>query len=236
LVGEDPLVEAARHRRLPTVAVDSPIPGEVPGTEAFDFVGIDEQAAAETAVRHLLDLGHRRLATMSLRLSAAGRPGPADLRLQRRATASVAKGRLEGAARAMTAAGVNWATVPVEQCQISDIERGRAGAHALLDRAPDTTAIFAFSDPLALGARLAAHDRGLAVPGDLSIIGFDDSAAPSEGITTIHQPLREKGRVATERLLHTLTDDVTSTARQLLPTRLVIRNSTGAPPEPLRAP
>ena len=232
LVGEDPLVEAARQRRLPTVAIDSPSPDDFPATAGFDFVGIDERAAAETAVRHLLELGHRRLAVLSLRLSARDQPGPADLRLQSSATASVAKGRLQGAARAATSAGLDWATVPVEQCQISAEQHGRAGAHALLDRAPDTTAIFAFSDPLALGARLAARERGLAVPGDLSIVGFDDSAAPSQELTTVHQPLREKGRVATERLLDTLADNPSGTGRRVLPTRLVVRSSTGAPRAP----
>jgi DNA-binding LacI/PurR family transcriptional regulator len=229
LVGEDPLVEAARRRRLPTVVVDSPAPGDSAAAEDFDFVGIDERSAAEAAVRHLLDLGHRRLAVLSLRLSAGGLRGPADLQLQRDATASVAKGRLEGAARAAIAAGVDWFAVPVEQCEISDVEHGRASAHAVLDRAPHTTAIFAFSDPLAIGARLAARERGLAVPDDISIVGFDDSAPESEGLTTVHQPLRDKGRVAAQRLLRTLADDAPDGARALLPTRLVVRSSTSAP-------
>jgi len=227
LVGEDPLVEATRRRRLPTVVVDSPAPGDAPETTGFDFVGIDERAAAESAVRHLMALGHRRLAVLSLRLSAGGGPGPADLQLQAGATASVAKGRLQGAARAAVAAGVEWSAVPVEQCQVSDVEHGRAGAHALLDRAPDVTALFAFSDPLALGARLAASERGLSVPRDLSIIGFDDSAAEGEGLTTVHQPLREKGRVATERLLRMLSNGEPEPSRRLLATRLVVRGSTG---------
>jgi DNA-binding LacI/PurR family transcriptional regulator len=230
LVADDPLVEAARHRRLPTVVVDSPAPSDSPATEGFDFVGIDEPAAAETAVRHLLDLGHRRLAVLSLRLSARGRPGPVDLQQQASATASVAKGRLEGAARAATAAGVDWPTVPVEQCQVSDVEHGRVGAHALLDRAPDVTALFALSDPLALGARLAAHERGLSVPDDLSIIGFDESVPPGEGLTTVHQPLRAKGRIAMEHLLAALAGDPYSPPRELLPTRLVVRDSTSPPP------
>ena len=119
----------------------------------------------------------------------------------------MARGRLEGARRAAEAAGLDWPAVAVEQCQISDVESGRAGAHALLDRAPGTTALFALSDPLALGARIAARERGLSVPGDLSIVGFDDSAPEAEGLTTIHQPLREKGRAGTELLLRMLAGD-----------------------------
>ena len=228
LVADDPLVEASLQRRLPTVVVDSPAPGDLPLTERCAFVGIDERAAAAAAVGHLMDLGHRRLGVLSLRLSADAHPGPAGAREQAGATASVARGRLEGARRAAEAAGLDWAGVAVQQCQISDVESGRAGAHALLDRAPDTTAIFALSDPLALGARLAARERGLTAPGDVSIVGFDDSAPEAEGLTTIHQPLREKGLTAAELLLWMLAGDHDG-GRTLLATRLVARGSTAAP-------
>jgi DNA-binding LacI/PurR family transcriptional regulator len=224
LVADDPLVEASLRRRLPTVVIDSPAPGELPLTGGCGFVGIDEHAAAAAAVGHLMELGHRRLGVLSLRLSAGSHPGPADPAEQAAATASVARGRLEGARGAAEAAGLDWPAVPVEQCQISDVESGRAGAHALLDRAPETTAVFALSDPLALGARLAAAERGLAVPGDLSIVGFDDSAPEADGLTTIQQPLREKGLAATELLLRMLAGEERSST--LLPTRLVVRGST----------
>ena len=115
------------------------------------------------------------------------------------------------------------------QCRISSVEDGRAAAHALLDADPSITALFALSDALALGARVAARDRGRSVPGDLSIVGFDDSASAAEGLTTIHQPLREKGCIATELLLRTLADDPDAARRPaLLPTRLVVRGSTAA--------
>jgi DNA-binding LacI/PurR family transcriptional regulator len=229
LAGDDPLIEAARRRRLPIVVVDSPTGSDCPAVTALPFVGIDEQAAAGTAVRHLLDLGHRRLGVLSLRLSARDRPGPAGLERQAHATASVPKGRLAGAARAVAAGGLAWADVPVVQCRISSVEDGRAAVHALLDADPSITALFALSDALALGARVAAQDRGLSVPGDLSIVGFDDSASAAEGLTTVHQPLREKGCIATELLLRTLAGDPDAARRPaLLPTRLVVRGSTAA--------
>lgn len=234
LAGDDPLVEAARMRRLPTVVIDSPTSVDLPAEAAFDFIGIDERAAAETAIRHLLNLGHRRLAVLSFRLSARSHPGPADLQAQMQATASVAKGRLDGCARAAAGVGLPWARVPVQQCQLSSVEEGRAGTHALLDRAPDTTALFAFSDPLALGGRIAAHERGLRVPDDLSIIGFDASAAAAEGLTSIEQPLHDKGRIAAEHLLGTLAGDGPAPPQELLPTRLVVRHSTARPAQPGR--
>ena len=232
---DDPLFEAARGRRLPTVIVDSPAVADLPAIDNAlagpgpDFVGIDDRAAAETAVRHLLDLGHRRIAILGFGLTAHLHAGPADIREQAHATASVPKARLEGSARAVTAAGLDWPSVPVEQVPITSVEGCLAGARALLDRAPGITALFAFSDPLALAARSAARERGLSVPRDLSIIGFDDTAPASEGLTTIHQPLRDKGRVAAERLLLALGPEPPPAGSELLPTHLVARDSTGPP-------
>jgi DNA-binding LacI/PurR family transcriptional regulator len=231
---DDPLFEATRQRRLPTVIVDSPALADVPAiadvtTSGLDFVGIDDHAAAETAVGHLLGLGHRSVGILSFGLSAYARAGPADAREQAEATASVSRARLQGCARAMAAAGLDWSRVPVEQSPIHSIESGRIRAAALLEREPSLTALFAFSDTLALGARLAARERGLSIPGDLSIVGFDDTAPHSEGLTTVHQPLREKGRIAAQRLLRALTDDPPAPGVELLPTRLVIRGSTAAP-------
>jgi DNA-binding LacI/PurR family transcriptional regulator len=221
--GDDPLFEAARRRRLPTVIVDSPVGA------GQDFVGIDDAAAAEAAVRHLLELGHRSIAILSFGLTAHSHPGPADLGDQEHAIASVPKARLEGSRRAIAAAGLDWGSVPVEQVPVTSDEGCLAGAHALLDRAPGVTALFAFSDPLALAARAATRERGLAVPGDLSIIGFDDTAPASEGLTSVHQPLRDKGRVAAERLLGALSERPPPGAAELLPTRLVVRGSTARP-------
>ena len=206
---------------MPTVIVDSP----AIESDELDFVGIDDRGAAETAVRHLLDLGHRRLAILSLGLSAYAHPGPAGMDVQDQATASVPKARLQGCARAMAAARLDSSAVAVEQSPRNSIESGRARAHALLDRAPGVTALFAFSDPLALGARMAARERGLSVPGDLSIVGFDDTAPASEDLTSVHQPLRDKGRIAAERLL----SPGPPGPRVLLPTSLVLRGSTGPP-------
>ena len=115
--------------------------------------------------------------------------------------------------------------VVVFQGLISNTETGRAGAHALLDADPHITAVVAFSDPLALGARIAARERGLGLPAELSIVGFDDSADFSEGLTTVRQPLREKGRLAAELLFELLNGNETTQDVEL-PTELVIRGST----------
>ena len=95
------------------------------------------------------------------------------------------------------------------------------------------TAILAMSDILALGALQAAAERGLAVPGDLSVVGFDDSAVAAlatPALTTVAQPQEEKGRLAAQWLLEAIeVGRVTRTRRrrEILETKLVVRESTG---------
>jgi DNA-binding LacI/PurR family transcriptional regulator len=220
---DDAVFQTTLARRLPTVIVDSP------ATDGLHFVGIDDRAAAEAAARHLLELGHRRLGVVTLQLAATRHIGIADTARQAAAMANWPRARIDGCRQALAAAGLDWSQVTVVERRTSDIDEGRAAGHALLDRAPDTTAIFAFSDPLALGARLAAQERGLTVPGDLSIVGFDDTAPAAEALTTVRQPHYDKGRVAGERLIDALGASAEPPRTELLPTKLVVRRSTASP-------
>jgi DNA-binding LacI/PurR family transcriptional regulator len=102
---------------------------------------------------------------------------------------------------------------------------------ALLDRTPELTAILATTDLLAQGAIQAAHQRDLPIPGALSVVGFDDLPdAATTDLTTVHQPLADKGRIATRLLLQALDGAVTPASRVELPTRLIVRGSTARPP------
>jgi DNA-binding LacI/PurR family transcriptional regulator len=97
------------------------------------------------------------------------------------------------------------------------------------------------SDAMAIGAMIAARDLGLALPRDLSIVGFDDielSAHVEPPLTTVHQPIREKGVEATRLLLAGIERHDPAPGRLVLPTRLVIRGSTAPPPDrqPVSAP
>jgi DNA-binding LacI/PurR family transcriptional regulator len=97
---------------------------------------------------------------------------------------------------------------------------------------PRPTAVLAMSDELAIGTLEAARDAGLDVPGDLSVVGFDDipaAAHASPPLTTVHQPLRRKGELAGKHLLD-LRAGHRPTPGDRLPTRLVVRSSTGPPP------
>ena len=224
LAGDDPLIRSARQRRLPAVVVDAPFPAP----EGFGYVGVDDHAIGRTAAGHLLGLGHRRIGVLSLRLAARDRPGLAGQQVQARATSYVARSRLAGAAAAVGAAGLDWTAVPVVQCQLSTPAEGHVGMRTLLDHAPDLTAVLALSDSLALGARGEAQARGLTVPGDLSLMGIDDSAPRAERLTTVRQPHRDKGRVAAEILVRAMAGAGEPLSPPLFPTELVVRGSTSS--------
>ncbi len=106
---------------------------------------------------------------------------------------------------------------------------GLAAANALLDLPEPPSAIFASNDMMAMGAMDAIRHRGLRIPDDVSIVGFDNipqSAMVFPQLTTIQQPLEQMGRVATQMLLDTLKDPAERHTRIELPTELIVRNST----------
>jgi len=105
---------------------------------------------------------------------------------------------------------------------------GYAGAQALLDLAMPPSAIFASNDVMALGVMDAVRSRGLRVPADISVVGFDDipqAALVHPGLTTVKQPLEKMGRVAAQKLLDLLQKPDIEAERIELPTELVIRDS-----------
>src|ERR671921_281117 len=132
---DDPLVEAALRRRLPTVIADQPLLENVP------FVGIDNESAAREVARHLVDLGHEKFGVVSFSIAAADRaPGIADSRRQRSATLRVTRARLAGYEAVLEAAGLPWKGVPVYECFGSSKALGHEAADALLSQDPPLTA------------------------------------------------------------------------------------------------
>jgi DNA-binding LacI/PurR family transcriptional regulator len=221
-----PAVGAAQARGRPLVVLDQPALPGVP------LVGIDDEAGGEAVVRHLLELGHRRLAVLSMRLRADGRSGPADAARQRGATYQVMGRRLAGAAAAAERAGLAWAGVPVVECTANDPELAARATAGLLSGAERPTAVVALSEQLALGALRAAAAAGIAVPAGLSVTGFDDSpsaAAAEPPLTTVAQPLRERGE-AVGALVRALLRGEQVAAPPPAPVGLVVRGSTAPPP------
>jgi DNA-binding LacI/PurR family transcriptional regulator len=226
-VEDDERIQAVVERGLPLVVVDGP---PRPGA---GHVGVDDRGGATLAARHLLELGHRRLGVVSAPLSPDRYEGPADQERQAAAAYQVIRERLLGYRAAVEAAGLDWGAVPVEERRPYGQEAGRRAATALLDRADRPTALLAMSDELAFGAMRAAEELGIAVPEELSVVGFDDTP-PAElarpALTTVHQPHHDKGVAAAEWLL----DPDARPASQILPVELVVRSSTAPPPPPAR--
>ncbi|MFC9970443.1 LacI family DNA-binding transcriptional regulator [Spirillospora sp. NPDC127200] len=220
-----PALVAARARALPLVVVDEPDPGD---GEAF--IGVDDRDGARQAAAHLAALGHRNVAILADRLAADGLSGPAGRTRLAAVTFAVARHRLAGYLDAWPGA-----RPPVVECGGNSAELGRAAALRLLDvpagRRP--TAILAMTDRLALGVLDAARDLRLAVPDALSVVGFDDlpSAADADPpLTTVRQPLVEKGRLAARTLLDLVARPQTVPEAALLPAELVVRATTAPPP------
>jgi DNA-binding LacI/PurR family transcriptional regulator len=225
LADDDPLVDAALERRLPAVLVDQPPRGDVPS------VGVDDEGATRAAGEHLLDLGHRRFGVVSLELAPDASGSLADLERQRAATYRPGRLRLRGYAAAIEAAGLSWEDIPVYEVAENAPKEGKIAAEVLLSRAPRPTAILAMSDQLALGVLEVARKMGLSVPEDLSVVGFDDVPEASRTeppLTTVYQPHIEKGLLAGRALVAQLREEEPPGVK-LLPTRLVVRGSTGPP-------
>jgi DNA-binding LacI/PurR family transcriptional regulator len=221
----NPFLQIVLGRPVPTVIVDEPA-----GLPGVDFVGVDDRGGMTAVGRHLAELGHRRVGVVTSALSADGFEGLADLGRQREATYHVVRDRLEGLADGLATGGVAWESVPVQEVPGNALQLGRQGAVALLDKFPDLTAIVGMSDIVALGVLEAVTERGLSVPGDVSVTGFDDTPHAREvGLTTVHQPLRDKGRIAGQLLLDP--GERPEPRTRILPAQLVIRASTG----PVRA-
>jgi DNA-binding LacI/PurR family transcriptional regulator len=192
-------------RKIPVVLVNASI-------EGLDFpcISCDDAVAVEQAWRHLASLGHERIGLVL---------GPGDHVLSRRKLA---------AARAV--AGAAGAPLPDEFVERSmfSLEGGQAAAARLLERG--VTGIICASDPLALGAVRAARRRGLGVPGDVSVVGFDDSAfmnCTEPPLTTVRRPIESMGRAAVEPLCAQIRGGEVPPGELLYEPELVVRGSTG---------
>jgi DNA-binding LacI/PurR family transcriptional regulator len=217
-----PTMHVLERRNLPYVMVDSdPVAGVA-------CVNIDDEDGAYDAMRHLLERGHRQIGILGIRSPQRG---------QWRKYAGTLQRRIAGYVRALAAYGleIDSAAVRLVECEVSE-EGGRLGLQRLARRGPLPTAIVAMSDLIAIGALEEAINRGLAVPSELSIVGFDgilEAAWVQPPLTTIRQPAREKGRTATALLLG-LIAQTESPRHVVLATELVERQSV-ASIEPVKA-
>ncbi|MEU5690389.1 LacI family DNA-binding transcriptional regulator [Actinosynnema sp. NPDC020468] len=194
LPDDAPALEAVRARGLPMVVVDQPV---LPGTARVE---VDDAGGARLAAEHLLGLGHTRFGVLTFPLRPDGHTGLVSAARLAGGTFRVTRDRLTGYLSAIGDA-------PVWECSGSRRELARTGARELLGRSPRPTALLCASDELAFGALQAVRDLGLTVPRDVSVIGFDDVPAAEHAdppLTTVRQPLTDKGRRAGELALRLL--------------------------------
>jgi len=216
---DDPRVTAVRERRLPYVLIDY-----APGPDRR-VVGIDDEGGARAAAEHLVALGHRSFGIV-IPYHREAVSGADAVRLVDR---HVGQARLAGWRQALVSAGIDWASVPVAGSEGGTREAGRRSGGRLLDRADRPTAIIALSDVLATGVLDAAAERGITVPDQLSVTGFDDvpeASLATPKLTTVKQPHERKGSEAVRLLLE---EDGPPSVE--LPIELVVRASTAPAPE-----
>ncbi len=195
---------------VPVVAIDPHM-----GPSGIATVDADNDAGAVLATEHLIGLGHRRIAFLG---------GREDLESSRL--------REEGFRSAMAAAGL---AVDAELVRVGGYRREGADrpAHDLLSLPEPPTAVFAANDLMAIATIDAAHDVGLRVPEDLSVVGFDDvpeAVAATPPLTTVAQPIQQMGAEAIGLLVELIAGRQVATDHLRLPTRLVQRGSTAPAP------
>ncbi|HZF89154.1 LacI family DNA-binding transcriptional regulator [Streptomyces sp.] len=189
------------ERQIPVVLINAAVDGL-----DFPCVACDDAVAVEQSLRHLVSLGHERIGLVL---------GPADHIPSRR--------RLNAAVQA---AGGSLAGEFVERSMFS-LEGGQAAASRLLERG--VTGIVCASDPLALGAVRAARRKGLRVPDEVSVVGYDDSAfmtCTEPPLTTVRQPIEAMGRAAVELLSAQIQGSDVPHNELLFEPELVVRGST----------
>ncbi|MEV4658024.1 LacI family DNA-binding transcriptional regulator [Micromonospora sp. NPDC049301] len=201
LHGADPLPGTLARLGIPVVCSGRPL-GDVP----VPYVDVDHVGGVTAAVRHLIDSGRRRIATIA---------GPQDM------VAGIE--RLTGYRTTMADAGMP------ELVAIGDFTResGAAAMHRLLTEHPDLDAVFAASDLMAHAALRTLREAGRRVPEDVAVVGFDDieTAAYTEPpLTTVRQPIVEIGRRMTRQLLRLAAGETIEPA-VMLPTELILRDS-----------
>jgi LacI family transcriptional regulator len=184
----------------------------LPLNDRIPAVSAAHSAGAVLAVEHLLSLGHRRIGAIT---------GPRGW--------IATEERVRGYHAALGAAGLLAEPELVVESPFFEIESGRAAARRLLDLHEPPTAIFAFNDNIAIGALQAARERGLRLPEDLSVVGFDDVEAAeivTPMLTTIRQPLAEMGRMAVSLLERLIEGQRIDVLHVELRTQLIVRGST----------
>ncbi|MBI3212868.1 MAG: LacI family DNA-binding transcriptional regulator [Mycobacterium sp.] len=225
---DDPYLQLVLQRQLPVVIVDQPA-----GVAGASRVGIDDRAAMRELADYVIGLGHREIGLLTMRLG--DKPGPdeptaaiADAQRVRATPFRVQGDRIGGVSDAMTAAGLDPGQLTIVESSEHGPESGGAAAELALATNPRITALMCTADVLAISAMDYLRARGIYVPGQMTVTGFDGiPEATRRGLTTVAQDSLEKGRRAGRLLHNPPRSGLPST--EILPTELV-RGRTSGPP------
>lgn len=212
LHGADPVLSRLSHAEVPLVLVGRP-----PQGISANYVDVDNRQGARSAVEHLLAAGRHTIATIA---------GPLDM--------PAGSDRLAGYREALANAGVAAATDLVAHGDFTQAGGAEAMARLLASR-PDIDAVFAASDLMAAGALSELVSTGRLVPGDVALVGYDDSpvsTSTNPPLTSVHQPIEEMGREAARLLVEAIDGADRAKRRVILATDLVKRASSARRPSP----
>jgi DNA-binding LacI/PurR family transcriptional regulator len=202
---KDFAIEAAQS--VPTVLI-----GKATRAPTVDSVTNDDRQGAAMVVDHLVELGHRRIAHIDGGIGAGSKP------------------RRTGYQRAMRRHGMETEIQSVQGGFTA--EEGSAGMRCLLANGSRPTAVFVANDLAAIGVLEVLRSEGLSVPGDISVVGYDNTAMAAShriGLTTIDQPRHDMGRMAAGLILARIDQDSTTASHVILAPKLVVRESTAQP-------
>jgi len=202
----EPLVTALIESDIAFVRIS-----QRPCAGKYSCISVDDEQAAFRMTDHLISLGHSNIGFIM------GHPDHGS-----------AHDRLKGFRASLHAHGIPCDRAPIEQ-GLYTFDSGYACAQRLLALEPRPTAIFASDDHMAMGVLTAAYERGLAVPAELSVCGFDDTPMARyvwPPLTTARQPILEVARVAAECLLNVLNGKELGARQVTLESKLVLRGST----------
>lgn len=202
----DGFYEQFREIGIPVVLVDSCCEGSM-----FHNIKIDDMHGGYLAAKYMLERGHREIGFLSETIGQEG----------------VMKERLLGYQKALQEFGVPFREEYIYEGRI-EYENGVRLAEKIADENPDLTGVIATADVLAIGAVKGFHNRGIHVPDDISVIGFDDleiSKYMTPGLTTVKQDVARKGERAVDLLLQNIRDDQMPAAEEILPVTIAERES-----------
>jgi LacI family transcriptional regulator len=221
-------LKRAQEQGVPVVLLDRQIP-----MLDTDSVGIDNEAAAREAVEHLIGLGHRRIGLLASidpqeRPELVSPPGSRALIVHGVARPSI--DRIRGYIAALAGSQLAASRQYVRYSPIGDITDAHSQAYALLGQRQRPTAVFAADNVTTQGLFTAARARGLSIPGDVSLVGFDDldwTTLVEPALTVVAQSPLSAGRQAAQRLFLRIQGDTDPAEQILLETQLILRGSTG---------